>query len=106
MKEKPEVFTVFAQVRAPRGSDPGAAVEGAYVITDGVVHLTDRDGNPVRDDNGKLYAKKIANGDTAKVIASRLTKDFRNALRGKDNRVSGFGAPLQYPKPKTGRYFI
>ena len=98
MTAKPEVRHVFVQTRAPRRDDPGAAVEGAYIVKDDVVHLTDREGNPVRDDNGKLYSKPIANGDTAKVIASRLTKDFRSALRGKDGRVNGFDRPLQYPK--------
>ena len=99
MTDKPEVQTVFVQVRRPRGpGDPGAAVEGAFIVKDGVVHLTDRDGNPVRDDNGKLYSKPIANGDSAKTIAGRLTKDFRYALRGKDGRVNGFDRPIRYPK--------
>jgi hypothetical protein len=99
MTDKPEVFTVYAQVRAPRGpSDPGAVVEGAYIVTDGVVTLTDRQGNPVRDQHGKLYTKKIANGDSARTIAARMTKDFRSMLRGKDGRVSGFTGPIVYPK--------
>ena len=100
MTEKPEVQHVFVQVRRPRGDDPGAAVEGAFIVKDGEVHLTDRQGNPVRDHNGKLYIRKIANGDSAKTIAGRLTKDMRYALRGKDGRVNGFDRPIQYPKLK------
>jgi hypothetical protein len=99
MADKPEVFTVFAEVRRPRGpSDPGAAVEGCYVVVDDVVTLTDRQGSPVRDGNGKAYTKKIENGDSAKTVAARLTKDFRLALRGRDGRVNGFDKPIVYPK--------
>jgi hypothetical protein len=58
-----QVFTVATQVRAPKGpGDPGAMVEGCYVVTDDVVTLTDRQGNPVRDQHGKAYTRKIANG--------------------------------------------
>ena len=99
MTDKPEVFTVYAQVRAPRGrNDPGAVVEGAFVTDGNTVTLTDRTGNPVRDQHGKLYTRKIANGDSPKTIAARMTKDFRSMLRGKDGRVSGFDRPIQYPK--------
>ena len=95
-----EVFHVSTQVRAPRGrNDPGAVVEGCYVVSvDGVVQLTDRQGNPVRDQHGKLYTRKLEKGDIAKAIAARLTKDFRLMLRGKDGRVNGFDRPIRYPK--------
>jgi hypothetical protein len=94
-----QVFTVATQVRAPKGpGDPGAMVEGCYVVTDDVVTLTDRQGNPVRDQHGKAYTRKIANGDSPKTIAARLTKDFRLMLRGKDGRVNGFDRPIRYPK--------
>jgi hypothetical protein len=97
MADKPEVFTVYSEVRRPRGGDHGAVVEGAFTVTDGVVTLTDRHGNPVKDQHGKAYTKKIANGDSAKTIAARLTKDFRLMLRGKE-RVDGFDRPIRYPK--------
>ena len=93
----PEVFTVYAQVRRPRGDDPGAVVEGAFTVTGDVVTLTDRQGVPVRDQHGKAYTKKIANGDSGKTIAARMTKDFRLMLRGKDGRVNGFDRPIKYP---------
>jgi hypothetical protein len=88
------------------GDDPGAAVEGAFIVVDGEVRLTDRDGHIVRDHNGRTYQKKITNGDTPKQIAARLTKEMRSILRGKDSAVSGFSDPINYPKPRTGRYFI
>jgi hypothetical protein len=60
-----------------RGPDNlGAAVEGAYIVTDGVVQLTDRAGNIMRDHNGKTYSKKFGAGGTAKGVAGRLTKDL------------------------------
>ena len=57
MTDKPEVKTIFAEVRRPRGTDPGAAVEGRYILEDGAVVLTNHEGTPVRDDRGKLYRR-------------------------------------------------
>jgi len=96
---KPEVLTCWAQVRAPRGDDPGTVVEGAYTVTNNVVTLTDRQGVPVRDGDGNVYKKKVEHGDTAKAVAARMTKNLRLSLRGKDGRVGGFDrGPLVYPK--------
>ena len=103
MTDKPEVKAVFAEVRRPRGTDPGAAVEGRYVVEDGVVTLTTQDGIPVRDEYGKLYKHTLVTGDIPKQIAARLTKSFRLKLRGKDGgHVDGFAyGPLRYPKIVT-----
>jgi hypothetical protein len=104
MTDKPEVKTIFAQVRAPRGADdPGAAVEGAYVLEDGTVVLTDRDGTPVRDERGKHYRHTLTPNDNPRAVAARLTKEFRGALRGKNGgRVAGFEfGPLRYPPIKV-----
>jgi hypothetical protein len=97
----PEVKTVFAQVRRPRGADPGAVVEGAYVVGDGAVVLTDRDGVPVRDERGKSYRHVLEPHDHPRAIAARLTKQFRSALRGNDQRRDGFSGPIRYPKIKV-----
>ena len=103
MTDKPEIKAIFAQVRAPRGTDPGAAVEGRYIVTDGEVILTDPKGNPVRNEYGKFYKQKMVAGDNERQIASRMTKTFRSALRGKNGgRVAGFETgPLIYPKIVT-----
>ena len=99
MTDKPEVHYVATQVRAPKGpGDPGAVVEGAYTVTDNTVTLTDRAGNPVRDQHGKLYTRKLEKGDVAKALAARLTKDFRLMLRGKDGKIQGFTGPIRYPR--------
>jgi hypothetical protein len=100
----PEVKTIFAQVRAPRGAnDPGAAVEGAYVLEDGAVVLTNRDGVPVRDERGKHYRHTLAPNDNPRQIAARMTKEFRSALRGKAGApLAGFEyGPLRYPPIKV-----
>lgn len=103
MTDKPEVKAVFAEVRRPRGTDPGAAVEGRYIVENGIVTLTTQDGIPVRDEYGKLYKHTLAAGDIPKQMAARLTKGFRLKLRGKDGgRLAGFEpGPLRYPPIKV-----
>jgi hypothetical protein len=103
MADKPEVKTIFAEVRRPRGTDPGAAVEGAYVLEDGAVVLTNRDGAPVKDERGKSYRHTLAPNDNERQIAARMTKEFRSALQGKNGgRVAGFEpGPLRYPPIKV-----
>jgi hypothetical protein len=98
MTDKPEVKTIFAEVRRPRGADPGAAVEGRYILEDGAVVLTNHEGTPVRDDRGKLYRRAVTPKDPERQVAARMTKEFRSALRGKDGvRQSGFEyGPLRY----------
>jgi hypothetical protein len=101
MPAKPEVKTIFAEVRRPRGTDVGAVVEGAYLIEDGAVLLTDRDGTPVRDERGKFYRHLLEPNDNPRAIAARMTKEFRSMLRGKDGgRRDGFSGPIHYPKVK------
>jgi hypothetical protein len=110
MTDKPEVKTIFAQVRQPRGAnDPGAAVEGKYIVEDGVVTLTDPKGTPVRDEFGKLYKHTLVaqKGEERQIeerqVAARLTKKFRSALRGKAGApLAGFEYdPLRYPPIKV-----
>jgi hypothetical protein len=103
MTDKPEILTIFAEVRRPRGADdPGAAVEGRYVVEDGFVSLTDHEGTPVRDEHGKFYRHKLTPNDNVRAVAARLTKDFRLRLRGKDGvRRDGFSGPIRYPKIKV-----
>lgn len=95
---KPEVKRVFAQLNRPTERNPlGAVVEGAYVFADGVVTLTDRNGKPVKDEDGKNY--KMPVGDNPPdIIAMHLTRKFRNARRAKKGAVAGFSGPLNYPK--------
>jgi hypothetical protein len=93
---KPQFVTI--QIKPPSGSFPGQTAEGAFIVEDGVVVLTDREGNPARDGDGKFYKQKLADGQNPKLIAGRLTRQLRTALRGKDAPVNGFDGPIHYPK--------
>jgi len=66
----------------------------AHTIADGVVTLTDRSGKPVRVQIGKTYSYKLAETDDPRVIAGRLTKEFRRTLIGSKG---GFSGPINYP---------
>jgi hypothetical protein len=96
MSKKVQFVTI--QIRPPKGEFPGQVAEGAYIVKDGLVILTDRDGNPARDGDGKFYKRKLADGENPKVIAGRLTRELRTALRGKNAPVNGFDGPIRYPK--------
>ena len=99
MTNTPEVKQVYIDIRPPRGNDPGQVSFGFYTLVDGVVTMTDQKGEPVHDDAGKVYTAKLAPNDDHQVIAGRLTRQLRDALRGKkDLPPAGFGAPLNYPK--------
>jgi hypothetical protein len=89
--------SVQIQIKPPKGEFPGQTAEGMFIVEDGVVILTDREGNPARDGDGKYYKQKLADGQNPKVIAGRLTRELRTALRGK-NAVNGFDGPITYPK--------
>ena len=95
------IHTVFIQIDPPKGRHPGRVAEGCYIVEDGVLVLTDRKGNPARDDNGHKYTHKIADGDNAKQIAAWLTKELRKALRGNGAAPRGFGSSIDYPKSWT-----
>src|SRR5262245_1385126 len=97
-----EVRTVITQIKPPKHDFPGQVAHGAYTIDDDVVTLTDRAGNPVQDERGRLYTYKLPPGYTAgdaENAAGRLTRAFRLALQGKPpenpERVS---RPINYPK--------
>ena len=60
--------------------------------------MTNQKGEPADDDAGKIYTAKLQPNDDANVIAGRLTRKLRDALRGKRDAPSGFSGPLSYPK--------
>ena len=92
----PDVLYVTIQTRAPRRDDPGAVIEGWYIVSDGTVKLTDRAGNPIKDFEGKLYSQQLGADGSARVAATRLLKAHR--LARKSARVSGFDGPINYPR--------
>ena len=94
------VFSVTTQIRPPRYDDPGQVSHGKFTFVDGVVTLTDHDGNPVRDGEGRLYTQKLDTIDHNDALnaAGRLTKEFRLALMGKTKEQERFSRPLNYSK--------
>jgi hypothetical protein len=88
-----KVETVLVQIERPRGAFRGRVCEGCYVVEDGVLTMTDREGKPVLDDRGYPYTHK---GDNPETIAGRLTHKLRSALRGRNAQVQGFDSKIEY----------
>ena len=91
-----KVHRVEVQIERPRGDYPGQTVQGRYTFEDGVVTLTDHTGTPVRDRDGKTYSEKVEADGDVRLIAGRLTKQFRIARRGEKSADSNFNRQLHY----------
>ena len=101
MTNEPEVHQVVIHIKPVSQALPTGQISyGYYTLVDAVVTMTNQKGEPAQDDAGKIYTHKLEPGDDAYVIAGRLTRKLRDALRGKkDAPPAGFGAPLNYSKP-------
>jgi hypothetical protein len=94
-----KINQVWIQIKRPSGSFPGQSCLGYYTIEDDTVVMTDAEGQPARDGDGKYYRQTLKPGENPKVIAGRLTRELRLALRGGKNApVAGFDGPIIYPK--------
>src|SRR5215472_1344967 len=62
----PEVHSVQVQIERPKGTFAGRVVEGRYIVEGNVLSLTNHDGVPVRDAEGKAYTHKLEPGDNPK----------------------------------------
>ena len=89
---------VEVQIEKPTADFPGRTVQGIYTFEEGVVTLTGRAGVPVRDTEGNTYCKKLDAGEDPHLVAGRLTRQLRKALRGDKKRPAGFAKHLHYPK--------
>jgi hypothetical protein len=100
MTDTPEVHQVYIHIKPVSLALPtGQVAYGFYTLVDGVVTMTNQKGDPAHDDAGKVYTAKLAPNDDHQIIAGRLTRQLRDALRGKkDAPPAGFGSPLNYPK--------
>lgn len=87
--------TVYIQIRAPLGSDPGRVLEGRYNIVGDTVILVDRTGKALTSDDQK-YSRKLTAGDNAKQVAAQLLRAHHNAARSSSPR--GFNGKLSYSK--------
>src|SRR5215470_14845409 len=90
-----KVEHVFAQVRAPKNGDQGVTVEGCFIVDGNRVTMTDREGKPIVDDDGKRWSREIPANCTARQIAARMAKELRIKFRGSE-RASGFWVPVSY----------
>jgi hypothetical protein len=96
-----EVYSITVQIKPPSRDFPGQVCHGCYTLADGVVTLTDRDGHPVQDGQGKLYTRKLSPGATvadADMAGRSLTKEFRLVMLGKTPSSERFSRPLNYPR--------
>ena len=99
MTDTPEVHQVIVAIRPVSRAEPtGYNSRGYFIVSDGVVTMTDLKGIPAADDTGKVYSHKLEPGENANQVAGELTVKLRKALRGKNAPKAGFGGPLHYPK--------
>jgi hypothetical protein len=95
-----EVRQVIVTIKPPKDGFPGQVAYGWYTLQDGVVTLTDREGNPAGEETGRKFIYKLAPGEDARTIACKRTNELRLALRGNSAPVAGFEGKINYPKVK------
>jgi hypothetical protein len=99
---KSEVHQISVEIHPPSQRLPaGQIARGFYTVVVNLLTMTDPKGEPATDESGKTYTHKLEPGDDAYVIAGRLTKELRLALRGKSAGPSNFGGPINYPKDRS-----
>jgi hypothetical protein len=77
-----QVYIVYPQIEAASDVDAGRVTEGFFVIENGdTVVMTSEHGTAVRDSDGKRIEQKLAPGESAHKIASRLTLKIFYARR-------------------------
>jgi len=97
MPDIPTVEQVIVPLTPPSKGREATWTYGYYTVKDDVVTMTDKDGKPVIDQHGKTYSQKL-DGETPRLIAARLTKKIRLALRGtRPGQVAGFNRQIIYP---------
>jgi len=98
MTDKPTVHAITVIVSMPSKKEPlGRLTYGFYIVVDGVLTLTDKNGKPAEDANGKRYTHKLQPNESERAVASRMTKDLRKELR-KSEPLQGFSGKINYPK--------
>ena len=95
-----EVRQVSVTIKPPKGSFPGQVTYGWYTVHDGVVTLTDREGNPAGEETGRKFTHMLAPGEDTRAVACKLTKELRLALLDNSAPVAGFEGKINYPKVK------
>jgi hypothetical protein len=94
-----EVQSVTVQVRAPTDNDPGQVTTGYYTVADGILTMTQPNGEPVIGEQGERFTQSISADDNVRAIAGLLTRKVRRAIRGETEFQERFRRPLQYGAP-------
>lgn len=80
-----EVRVVYVQLK------PDQVTEGYYTVDGDKLVMTFADGSPVDADR---FCHTLKDGESAKQIAGRLTRQVRKSLLG--DLVDGFNDPIRY----------
>jgi hypothetical protein len=93
-----DVQAVVAVVSNPIGkNNHGEICEGFYTRDGDTLTMTDRDGNPRRDENtGERITVRLLPTDNEKTVARRTTLRLYRAERG-DETSSAFNRRIEYP---------
>jgi hypothetical protein len=76
--EQLKIHTVVVQVEPASARDPGRVEYGHYILDDGAVIMTDRDGAPLR--HRDIPTRVVLKPDqTADMVARRLTRELHTA---------------------------
>jgi hypothetical protein len=75
-------------------NDTGSAEEGWFTVSDGLVTMTDKDGDPIRNANGDRMTHKLLPGENPVVIAGRMRLKMWRDERG--DGVEGFNRRIDY----------
>ena len=84
---EPKYITIQTRRPTRDGSDPGAIEEGWFIVKDGIVMLTNREGVAL---HGEENRRELGNED-ARVIAVRMLK-----AKSKRRPSRPFNRPLRY----------
>jgi hypothetical protein len=80
-----KIHKVTAQIRYPKGNDPGQVTFGYYIINNGVMQMTDSDGQPIRKSNGELWTRTLEPDENPNVMARVFTREIREQMQGSMN---------------------
>lgn len=92
------VHRITVQLREPSGSDPGQVTEGFYILRDGLLIMTEANGDSIRRDGGGEVSRAIGNAtpDQVRGMASIMTREVRRMLLGMSETEERFRQPLRY----------
>lgn len=90
-KSTAEVHCVWVQVRGSTVNDPGEIAPRYYIVDDGVLLLTDAQGEILTDDDDATFQYALSASDDPGTCAKRL------ALRTLKQERAFFGRALAYP---------